>query len=169
MQLVAQGAQQTCNKILINIMRKVRCPCNCFGYKAPALAVDAIVLKDQKILLIRRAKEPFKDCYALPGGFVECGESCEDAIKREVFEETGIEIEIIDLLGVYSHPNRDPRGHVVSICYIAKYKSGTLKISEETSDLGFFDLKDILKMNLAFDHKEIIKDFVKKCYNKLKH
>ncbi len=148
-------------------MKKVRCPCNCFGYKAPAIAVDAIVLKDGKVLLVKRKKEPFKGYYALPGGFIECGETCEEAIKREVKEETNIEIEILDLLGVYSKPDRDPRGHVISICFVTKYKGGTIKESEETRDIEFFDIKEALEKELAFDHKKILMDFVEKYKDRL--
>ncbi len=143
-------------------MAKVKCPCNCFGYKAPAVAVDAIVLKNKSILLIRRRKEPYKGFYALPGGFIECGESCEEAIKREVYEEVGINIKILDLLGVYSNPERDPRGHVISICYVTMYESGELKESEEAENIKFFNIEEALNQKLAFDHKKILEDFVRK-------
>ena len=83
-------------------------------YKSPKLTVDAIITKNDKILLIKRRRKPFKDFWALPGGFVNYGEKVEDAVIREVLEETNLECKIEKLLGVYSDPNRDPRGHTVS-------------------------------------------------------
>lgn len=127
--------------------------------KTPALAVDAIVVKNGKILLIRRANEPFKGKWALVGGFVEYGETTENAVKREVEEETGMKVEVKELLGVYSEPKRDPRGHVVSICYIVESKSNEIKINEEVKEARFFSLEEIKSMELAFDHAKIIRDY----------
>ena len=76
-------------------------------YRNPVPTVD-IILQKGSILLIKRKNEPFKDHFALPGGFVNGGESVEDAVKREAIEETSLEIEPIDILGVYSDPERDP-------------------------------------------------------------
>jgi len=89
--------------------------------KRPLIAVDGVLIKDGKILLVRRGKEPFRGYYALPGGFVEYGETVERAVVREVYEETGIKTRVKELLGVYSDPNRDPRGHVISIAFILEY------------------------------------------------
>ncbi len=139
----------------------VRCFCICNGFKAPALAVDAIVESGDEILLIKRRKEPFKGYYALPGGFVECGESCEKAVVREVEEETGIKVRVKELLGVYSEPTRDPRGHVVSICYIAEVAGGSLRYGSDASDARFFNINDVKKMKLAFDHSKIIDDYIR--------
>ena len=127
--------------------------------KTPALAVDAIVVKNGKILLIRRANEPFKGKWALVGGFVEYGETTENAVKREVEEETGMKVEVKELLGVYSEPKRDPRGHVVSISYIVESKSDEIKINEEVKEARFFSLEEIKSMELAFDHAKIIRDY----------
>ncbi|HDI74746.1 MAG TPA: NUDIX hydrolase, partial [Thermoprotei archaeon] len=83
--------------------------------KRPLLAVDTVILtEDGAIVLIKRSKDPFKGYWALPGGFVEYGETVEEAAIREAFEETGIRIELLALVGVYSDPSRDPRGHIVS-------------------------------------------------------
>ena len=95
-------------------------------YKSPKLAADGIILENGKILLIKRRNEPFKDKWALPGGFVEYGEKVEDAAVREVFEETGLKTKIMDLVGIYSDPNRDPRGHIVSAVFLLK--RGSLSI-----------------------------------------
>ncbi len=140
----------------------VKCFCICNGYKAPAVAVDAIVEKNGKILLIKRKKEPFKGAYALPGGFVECGESCENAVVREVEEETGLKVRVKELLGVYSEPSRDPRGHVISICYIVEVVGGSLKAGSDATDARFFNIDDVKKIELAFDHSKIIEDYINK-------
>jgi ADP-ribose pyrophosphatase YjhB (NUDIX family) len=85
-------------------------------YKNPIPTVDTIIQKDSQILLVKRKKEPFKGFLAFPGGFVNEGERIEDAAKREAKEETSLDIELVDILGVYSDPNRDPRGHIC--CYL---------------------------------------------------
>ena len=81
---------------------------------------------------------------------------------REAKEETGLTIEIKELLGVYSDPNRDPRGHTVSICFLAKITEGKLKADTDASEASYFTTDEALKINLAFDHKEILKDALAK-------
>ncbi|MHB8605892.1 MAG: NUDIX domain-containing protein [Thermoplasmatota archaeon] len=90
---------------------------NTHGYVAPALAVDAVLLKGDEVLLIRRANEPHRDAWALPGGFVEVGETVEAACLRELAEETHMLGRIVALLGVWSDPKRDPRGHTVTVTF----------------------------------------------------
>lgn len=126
------------------------------NYKSPKLTVDGIVLKDGKILLIKRKNQPFEGKWALPGGFVEYGERTEDATVREVLEETGLKTKINHLVGVYSDPNRDPRGHTVSIVYVLDICNGELKSGDDACDAEFFDLKNL--PDLSFDHEGIIKD-----------
>jgi len=126
------------------------------NYKSPKLTVDGIVLKNGKILLIKRKNQPFEGKWALPGGFVEYGEKTEDATVREVFEETGLKTKINHLVGVYSDPNRDPRGHTVSIVYVLDICNGELKSGDDACDAKFFDLKNL--PDLSFDHEGIIKD-----------
>ncbi len=124
--------------------------------KCITLTVDAIIPYEGKIVLIKRRNEPFKDHYALPGGIVEYGESVESALIREVKEETGLDVEIYRLVGVYSDPNRDPRGHFVSVCFIAVPKGGTLKADSDAKEVALFELSRIPK--LAFDHNKMIDD-----------
>lgn len=121
----------------------------------PLLAVDAIIMYEGRLVLIKRKNPPYKDMFALPGGAVEIGETVEDATIREAKEETGLDIEIIQLLGVYSDPKRDPRGHTVTISFIAKGK-GNLKAGSDADDIGLFDFDDL--PDLAFDHDKIIED-----------
>ena len=131
------------------------------SYKSPKLTVDGLVLKDKKILLIKRKNYPFKGKWALPGGFVEYGEKTEDAAVREVFEETGLKTKIKEIIGVYSDPKIDPRGHTVSVIYLLEMCGGKLKSNDDASDAKFFDLNQLPK--LAFDHNKIIRDALRKC------
>ncbi len=121
----------------------------------PLLTVDALIIFEGKIVLIRRRNQPFKNHFALPGGFVEVGETVEAAVVREAKEETGLDIEIIKLLDVYSDPLRDPRGHTVSVCYLAKGR-GNLKAGSDAKDIGLFGLDEMPE--LAFDHNKIIEN-----------
>ena len=90
------------------------------GYKNPIPTVDIIIQMNSRILLVKRKNEPFRGYMAIPGGFVNEGETVEDPAKREVKEETSLNIELIDILGVYSDPKRDPRGHNMSTVFIGK-------------------------------------------------
>ena len=123
----------------------------------PSITVDGVIIKDGKILLIKRKNEPFKGRWALPGGFVEYGETVEEAVLREVKEETGLDAEIKKLVGVYSDPNRDPRGHTISVVFLLEAK-GSAIAGDDASDAKFFNLDDLPP--LAFDHEKIIKDAI---------
>lgn len=105
--------------------------------------------------MIRRSNPPFEGFYALPGGFVEVGETVEEAAQREAKEETGLEIILLKLVGVYSKPDRDPRGHVVSISYLAEGR-GELVAGSDARSAEVFDPEDLPP--LAFDHATIIRD-----------
>lgn len=125
-------------------------------YRSPKLTVDGAILKEKKILLIKRKNEPFKGKWALPGGFVEYGERVEESVVREVFEETGLKTKIRDFIGIYSDPDRDPRGHTVSVVYILDIIGGELKSGDDADYAKFFNLKDLPE--LSFDHNIIIRD-----------
>jgi len=129
-------------------------------YRNPKLTVDGIVFEDGKVLLIKRKRDPFKGRWALPGGFVNYNEKVEDAVVREVKEETNLETEIDYLFGVYSDPDRDPRGHTVSIVYVLKRRGGTLRGGDDAEDARFFPLDELPE--LAFDHGKILSDFRRK-------
>ncbi|MDK2789758.1 MAG: 8-oxo-dGTP diphosphatase [Methanothermococcus sp.] len=130
-------------------------------HKSPLLTVDGIIDVDNKIVLIKRKNPPFKDFWALPGGFVEYGETVENAVVREIKEETNLETTVKKLLGVYSDPDRDPRGHTVSIVYVLDPVGGTLKGADDAKDAKLFDIDEIKKLKIAFDHQKIIDDYLK--------
>jgi 8-oxo-dGTP diphosphatase len=123
--------------------------------QTPSLTVDAIILLENRVVLLKRKNYPFQGNFALPGGFVTIGESTEKAVIRESFEETSLLVEIIKLVGVYSDPQRDPRGHIVSVCYLTK-GSGKLRSSSDASSVELFELESVPE--LAFDHNKMIND-----------
>jgi 8-oxo-dGTP diphosphatase len=133
--------------------------------KTPYLVVDAVVIKNKEILLVRREKkpfEPFEGYWALPGGFVETGEILKKAVAREVLEETGLKVSPQKIIGVYDDPKRDTRGHMVSVVFLCSVKGGKLKPQpEEVSGARFFTIPEIRKLKIAFDHRKIINDALK--------
>lgn len=128
--------------------------------RTPLLTVDAVILGRERntVVLIRRLNPPFKDHYALPGGFVEVGERVVDALKREVREETGLEVEVERMIGIYDDPDRDPRGHVVTVAYLCREKGGELKPSTDAKEARKFTFEEVRRVKLAFDHEKILKD-----------
>ena len=124
--------------------------------RTPLLTVDGVVVEDGAVLLIRRRNPPFAGRYALPGGFVDVGETVETAVVREVREETGVDTAIERLLDVYSDPSRDPRGHTVSVTYLLRRLGGILAGADDADDARFFALDALPE--LAFDHAHILAD-----------
>jgi 8-oxo-dGTP diphosphatase len=122
----------------------------------PVLAADIIIEYRDGIVLIERKNEPYG--WALPGGFVDVGEPLEAAAVREAREETSLEVTLRDFLYVYGKPSRDPRGHGVSIVYIAR-GAGDLAASDDAKGARIFS-PDALPGDLAFDHREIIADYL---------
>lgn len=129
-------------------------------YQSPKITVDGVVFKDAKILLVKRKNPPFQGMWALPGGFVEYGETTEQAVVREVEEETNLNAKIDMLLGVYSDPTRDPRGHTISIVYILQRKNGTVSGGDDAAEAAFHPVDNLPK--LSFDHDKIIKDALRR-------
>src|SRR2546427_13168637 len=105
----------------------------------PAVTVDGLVLFDGKLVAIRRRNDPFRGMPALPGGFVELGETTVEAVVREVREETGLETKILRLVGVFSDPGRDPPGHTGTVAYALEVIGGTRKAGSDASAIGLVD------------------------------
>lgn len=141
-------------KSLLYILRLIRS-------KSPILSVDGIILKDDKILLVRRAIPPFFGHWVLPGGHVRYGEKVEEAVKREMEEELGIEVEVENLVGVYSDPKRDPRYHSTAVVFLLETIGKDIRLNFEGLEFKFFSF-DNLPKKIGFDHREIIRDFMKK-------
>ncbi|WP_136666557.1 NUDIX hydrolase [Flavobacterium sp. H122] len=119
------------------------------------VTVDIILHKCNKILLIKRLKDPFKDCWALPGGFVDENEDLEEAAKRELLEETSINVDTLEQIGAFGKPFRDPRHHTVSIAFYGKVPDETIAIAgDDAKEAYWFSINDLPE--LAFDHEEII-------------
>ncbi len=137
--------------------------------RGPRLAADCIILVGGKVLLIHRRNPPHG--WALPGGFVEYGETVEDAVRREMKEETGLELEDLRQFRVYSDPGRDPRGHTVSVVFAAR-GVGKPEAGDDADRYRLVDLSDVVgtgtvpegtvPISLVFDHAKILRDFREK-------
>lgn len=128
--------------------------------RTPSLAVDGVVVRGGQVLLVERANLPFRGSWALPGGFVEVGETTEAAVVREVREETGLRTQVLGILGVYSDPGRDGRGHVVSVVYRLSPKGGRVNGGSDARQAAWWPLRDLPP--LAFDHARIVDDAQKR-------
>jgi len=129
--------------------------------ETPLLTVDAVIpFEKDKLILIRRKNPPFQGELALPGGFVDIGETVEEACIRETKEETNTDVKIIKLIGVYSDPNRDPRGHTVTVAFLCEIlpESATPTAQDDAEKLEFISLDTVNQLSLAFDHRKIIED-----------
>src|SRR5438552_17838185 len=125
--------------------------------ECPPIAADVIIEVGDRIVLIERRN--FPPGWAIPGGFVEFGETVEHAAVREAREETSLEVELRALLGVYSRPDRDPRGHTITIVYVGR-AHGEPRAADDAKGIGLFP-PDAPPAPLAFDHAEIIADYLR--------
>ncbi len=138
------------------------------NYKIPSITADIFIFDDDfNFILIKRKNNPYKDCWALPGGFVEYGESVETAAIREAKEETNIDVELKNLVNVYSKPDRDPRGHTITVAYTAKGNMNEMKADSDAKEIAIFSSENLDDINIAFDHDEIIADCLKIVKNNL--
>ena len=138
-------------------------PTNIKERKFPRITIDSIIDLNDSIILIKRLHPPFKDHWAIPGGFIELGEEVEDAVIRETKEETGLDVIIDKIHGVYSDPDRDPRGHIITLVYICKNIgkiNGQLKADTDAKEVKIFKKDELEKLELAFDHSKILKDYL---------
>ena len=124
-------------------------------YLNPFPTVDIIIERENGIVLIKRKNPPYG--WALPGGFVDYGESLEAAAVREACEETSLQAELISQFGAYSDPDRDPRKHTITVVFIAKAE-GEPRAADDAAGAGVFGLHN-LPDELAFDHGRILKDY----------
>jgi ADP-ribose pyrophosphatase YjhB (NUDIX family) len=124
-------------------------------YKNPIPTTDVIIRVDQCIVLIKRKNPPYG--WAIPGGFIDYGEAAEHAALREAKEETGLDVEKLELFGVYSAPDRDPRFHTLSVVFTG-WAKGVPEAADDAADIGIFD-ENNLPLPLAFDHAKILADF----------
>jgi 8-oxo-dGTP diphosphatase len=123
----------------------------------PPIAADVIAEIGDRIVLIERKN--FPPGWAIPGGFVDFGETVEQAAIREALEETSLEVELRALLGVYSRPDRDPRGQTISVVYVGRAR-GTPEARDDAQAIGLF-VPDQAPAPLAFDHAEILQDYLR--------
>jgi ADP-ribose pyrophosphatase YjhB (NUDIX family) len=126
------------------------------GYRNPLLTVDVIIEVSGGVILIERKNPP--PGYALPGGFVDYGESLESAARREAREETSLRVELREQFYTYSEPGRDPRHHTVTTVFLARVSSGKPRARDDARALGIFR-EGNLPEEIAFDHRRILKDY----------
>lgn len=132
-----------------------------YKYPRPALTTDALILKKNtaEILLIQRGIDPYKGKWALPGGFVEMDELLEDACKRELMEETGLELAKLEQFKVFDKVDRDPRGRTISVVFYGFVeKDAKVKGGDDAVEAAWFKLDDLPE--LAFDHADVIHQFL---------
>lgn len=116
-----------------------------------------VLIEENKVLLIKRASEPFKGEWAIPGGRIEENETAEDCLRREMKEETGLDVEPICFTGLYSDPERDPR-QVIAACYLVKRIGGTIQAGDDAGEAAWFSLDGL--PSLAADHKKILEEAI---------
>ncbi len=137
-----------------------------YTYPRPSVTADVVCISktdELRILLVKRGREPFRGYWALPGGFVEIDEDLEEAAKRELKEETGLETEALTQFRCFGAPGRDPRGRTISIVHIAYYNGDDFRkkvnAGDDAAEAKWFDLKNLPP--LAFDHDKIVEEALK--------
>lgn len=133
-----------------------------YKYPRPAVTTDCVVFtqeEEPKVLLIQRGNEPYKGCWAFPGGFMNMEETAEECAVRELKEETGLTVKQIQQIGAYSKVDRDPRGRTISIAYLAIVDAPTaVSGMDDAAKAAWFPLSSL--PNLAFDHQDIMTDAI---------
>lgn len=133
-----------------------------YKYPRPAVTTDCVVFtqeEEPKVLLIQRGNEPYKGCWAFPGGFMNMEETAEECAVRELKEETGLTVNQIQQIGAYSKVDRDPRGRTVSIAYLAIVDAPTaVSGMDDAAKAAWFPLSSL--PDLAFDHQDIMTDAI---------
>ncbi len=143
-----------------------------YDWPRPMVTVDAVVFavteNNVKLLLIKRKNDPFKGKWAIPGGFIGIDEELDDAVSRELFEETGLTGVKLEQLHTFGKPGRDPRGRQITVAYLGIITEGLdrIKAGDDAENAKWFDIND-LPSNMAFDHDEVTKFAVSRLKTKL--
>lgn len=141
-----------------------------YKYPRPAVTADVVAITKEevpKVLLIQRGFEPYKGCWAFPGGFMEMDETTEECAIRELQEETGLKLDSMVQVGAYSKVDRDPRGRTITIAYLAIVDEQLSVIAQDDAAMAeWFSIKNL--PTLAFDHNEIMTDAIS-MYNKIQN
>lgn len=137
----------------------------CYDFPRPAVTTDVVLFShiedDLKVLLIKRGNEPFKDKWAIPGGFIQIDETAEQGALRELAEETGIENISVEQLHTFSEVDRDPRGRTISVVFFAKVNSDQkIRAGDDAAEISWFSINNL--PSLAFDHKLILSMAIKR-------
>ena len=132
------------------------CPA-CGHYYNRAVSVDGLITIENKIVLIKRARDPYKDYWALPGGYVDWNETMEEAVLREVEEETNLKVTSVKFMKIYSSPQRHPE-QLIAAAYIVK-TSGAIKAGDDAADIKLYHYDDLPSV-LAFDHEAMVADYL---------
>jgi 8-oxo-dGTP diphosphatase len=132
----------------------------CYPFPRPAVTADIVIFRENgealEVLLVKRAKDPFKGMWAIPGGFVDENEAVEKAAARELLEETGLRSVRLRQFGVFGDPGRDPRGHTISVAYFGIVRAtAKAKAADDAAEIGWFPVDRPPK--LAFDHRKILR------------
>ena len=140
-----------------------------YKYPRPSVTTDCVIFgfdnEGLSVLLVERGLEPFKGCWAFPGGFLQMDEDAETGAKRELMEETGFRAERIEQFGTFTEVNRDPRGRVITIAHLALVKKGEVKGGDDASQARWFPINQVPQ--LAFDHDRILRVALKTLKEKI--
>lgn len=132
----------------------------CYKYPHPAVTVDCLVFRKEEgrifILLIKRGKDPYKDFWAFPGGFINYDETAEEAVVREIKEETDLDLEEVKQLHTYTNPERDPRERVITIAFYSFTDKSEINGGDDAAEAKWFPIDHL--PSLAFDHSQIFSD-----------
>ena len=141
----------------------------CYKYPRPSVTTDCVIFGFDKeglsVLLVQRGIEPYKGCWAFPGGFLKMDEDAETGAKRELKEETGFETGHIEQFGTFTEVNRDPRGRVITIAYYALVQKGEVAGADDAAEAHWFPINEIPA--LAFDHDRILRVALKTLKEKI--
>jgi 8-oxo-dGTP diphosphatase len=135
--------------------------------EVPFIGVGAVIVQDNRVLLIRRGQPPLLGEWSLPGGALECGETLREATVREAREETGLVVETVDMLGVYERVIRSDDGrvryHYVLIDFLCHPVKGELKAGSDAADVGWFTCEELPALNLAYEANDVVAKGLARC------